>query len=88
MHGLPTSSKCWSEAEGRAVIEAWRRSGEPERAGEAFQGHGVGRRQRNQERAKRKRAAFYAESRAESAKIDAAIAAETKDAERSASTGD
>lgn len=29
MRGLPTSSKYWSEAEGRAVIEAWRRSGEP-----------------------------------------------------------
>jgi len=29
MHGLPTFSKYWSEAEGRAVIEAWRRSGEP-----------------------------------------------------------
>jgi hypothetical protein len=26
---LPTSSKYWSEAEGRVVIEAWRRSGEP-----------------------------------------------------------
>ncbi len=26
---LPTSSKYWSEAEGRAVIEAWQRSGEP-----------------------------------------------------------
>jgi hypothetical protein len=25
---LPTSSRYWSEAEGRAVIEAWRRSGE------------------------------------------------------------
>jgi transposase-like protein len=25
---LPRSSKYWSEAEGRAVIEAWRRSGE------------------------------------------------------------
>lgn len=30
---LPTSSKYWSEAEGRAVIEAWRRSGE---SGPAF----------------------------------------------------
>jgi hypothetical protein len=29
MRSLPTSSKYWSEAEGRAVIEAWRRSGEP-----------------------------------------------------------
>lgn len=27
--GLPTSSNYWSEAEGRAVIEAWQRSGEP-----------------------------------------------------------
>lgn len=26
---IPTSSKYWSEAEGRAVVEAWRRSGEP-----------------------------------------------------------
>jgi hypothetical protein len=25
---LPTSSRYWSEAEGRAVIESWRRSGE------------------------------------------------------------
>jgi transposase-like protein len=25
---LPTSSRYWSEAEGRAVIEAWRRSGD------------------------------------------------------------
>jgi transposase-like protein len=29
---LPTSSRYWSEAEGRAVIEAWRRSGEPRSA--------------------------------------------------------
>ncbi len=28
MRALPTSSKYWSEAEGRAVVEAWRRSGE------------------------------------------------------------
>jgi transposase-like protein len=27
--GLPTSSNYWSEADGRAVIEAWQRSGEP-----------------------------------------------------------
>jgi hypothetical protein len=26
---LPRSSKYWSEADGRAVIEAWHRSGEP-----------------------------------------------------------
>jgi hypothetical protein len=36
---LPTSSKYWSEAEGRAVIEAWRRSGES-RAGFARR-HGL-----------------------------------------------
>jgi hypothetical protein len=28
MGSLPTSSKYWSEAEGRAVVDAWRRSGE------------------------------------------------------------
>mgnify|MGYP001222965104 CR=1 FL=1 len=29
MRSLPTSSRYWSEAEALAVIEAWRRSGEP-----------------------------------------------------------
>jgi hypothetical protein len=28
MGSLPTLSKYWSEAEGRAVVDAWRRSGE------------------------------------------------------------
>jgi hypothetical protein len=54
-----------------------------ERAGETSQRHGNTRKQRKQERAKRKRAAFYAEIRAESAKIDAAVTAEAKDAGRS-----
>jgi transposase-like protein len=29
MRVLPTSSKYWSEEQGRAVVEAWRQSGEP-----------------------------------------------------------
>jgi hypothetical protein len=65
----------------------WRRYG-GRIAGWWTRGRGVPRhentrKQRKQERAKRKRAAFYAEIRAETAKIDAAIAAETEDAGRS-----
>lgn len=29
MRALPTSSKYWSEEQGRAIVEAWRQSGEP-----------------------------------------------------------
>jgi transposase-like protein len=39
MRELPTSSKYWTEAEGRAVVAAWRRSGHP--AAEFARRHGL-----------------------------------------------